>query len=362
MARRSGNKRHALAVARSAKARASRHGSRSRHWTELSDRELLARPIASLDLSIAGSPLEARLAELEHELEARGLRFRPYTWLSSDWFTPDGLTGFAIPFFLAHPRLMRLERNQMLEVEGGTQAWCMQLLRHETAHAFDNAYGLHRKKRWRDLFGRFTTPYRQAYTPDPESRDFVHNLDYWYSQSHPAEDYAETFAVWLDPSSRWRRRYATWPALRKLEGLDAWLAELGPKAPPRRTRRRIEPTEELELTLGEYYRAKRAIYAGDEPVPDLSPRLEELFRCGGRRASAATFLRKNRRRLLNAVARATGQHRYLVDHVLREMILRCKQLDLRLSGPEDVTLTDAAALLSSLTMRFLYGGHPRYHR
>ena len=43
------------------------------------------------------------------------------------------------------------------------------------------------------------------------------HLEQWYAQSHPDEDFAETFAVWLAPDSHWRERYAGWPVLRKLE-------------------------------------------------------------------------------------------------------------------------------------------------
>ena len=39
------------------------------------------------------------------ELEAKGLHFRPHFWLSDEWFSPDGVPGIAIPFYLAHPRL-----------------------------------------------------------------------------------------------------------------------------------------------------------------------------------------------------------------------------------------------------------------
>ena len=52
------------------------------------------------------------------------------------------------------------------------------------------------------------------------------NLANWYAQSHPIEDFAETFAVWLRPGSRWRSRYADWPALRKLEYVDALMQEV----------------------------------------------------------------------------------------------------------------------------------------
>ena len=46
--------------------------------------------------------------------------------------------------------------------------------------------------------------------------DYVLHLGHWYAQSHPTEDFAETFAVWLQPRARWRRDYQGWPALTKL--------------------------------------------------------------------------------------------------------------------------------------------------
>ena len=95
--------------------------------------------MCELGLTLEGSPVEPQLAEIERELAARGLVFRPHYWLSSEWFSPDGVPGVAIPFYLAHPRLMRLEKAQMLEVEGGTPAWCLKILRHEVGHAIDNA-------------------------------------------------------------------------------------------------------------------------------------------------------------------------------------------------------------------------------
>ena len=93
---------------------------------------------------------------------------------------------------------------------------CLRILRHELGHAIDNAFRLSRRKRWRQIFGRASRPYPDFYSPQPFSRKFVLHLDYWYAQSHPSEDFAETFAVWLAPGSRWRKTYQDWAALRKL--------------------------------------------------------------------------------------------------------------------------------------------------
>ncbi len=100
----------------------------------------------------------------------------------------------------------------MLEVEGGQEETCLRILRHEAGHAIDNAYQLRRRPTRRRLFGNPDIEYPEYYTPKPYSKSFVQHLDHWYAQSHPDEDFAETFAVWLDPSSLWALRYAGWPA------------------------------------------------------------------------------------------------------------------------------------------------------
>ncbi|MEZ4270347.1 MAG: putative zinc-binding metallopeptidase [Myxococcota bacterium] len=114
-------------------------------------------------------------------------------WLGEEWFCPAGIPGFAVPFYLAHPRLMRLERKMMLEAEGSNLSWCMKLLRHETGHAIQNAFRLHQRRLWQRMFGKSSQAYPKSYQPNPSSRSYVLNLYLWYAQSHPDEDFAETF-------------------------------------------------------------------------------------------------------------------------------------------------------------------------
>src|SRR5581483_11689390 len=71
-----------------------------------------------LDLRLCDLPLK-----IEHTLLARRA-----VRLSEESFTPDRVPGFAIPCYLAHPRLAKLERRQMLEVEGGTEKECMRIM------------------------------------------------------------------------------------------------------------------------------------------------------------------------------------------------------------------------------------------
>jgi len=335
---------------------------RKRHidLSELSDQELLDLRLKDLGISIEGSAVEPRIDRLAAELEREGI-YRPYVWLSTDWFTPDGCTGFAVPFYLAHPRLVRLERAQMLEVEGGSADECMRILRHEAAHAIDNAYGLRRRKRWRETFGSPGEPYESSYSPDPTSRAHVLNLGYWYSQSHPLEDWAETFAVWLGSGGRWRRRYEGWPALRKLEYVDELMSELRDTKPRLRTRTREDSLPSLSMTLREVYARKHRAYS-QEADPAFDGQLARVFPPGERGPRAASFLRKERRGLVRRVSHATGQNRYLLDHVVREMIERSSSHRLRLSGTATEARLDAAVLLTSFTSHYQYGAHPRYHR
>src|SRR4029450_1383451 len=105
-------------------------------WASWPDDKLLDLRICDLKITIEGSALEPRIAQLNAELAARGLsQFEPHFWLSAEWCSPGGVRGGAIPFYLAHPRREKLELSQMLEVEGGTHGWCMKILRHEAGHA-----------------------------------------------------------------------------------------------------------------------------------------------------------------------------------------------------------------------------------
>ncbi len=228
----------------------------------MSDEDLLKLRLRDLPVRLEGTFLQKQIRKLYKELKNRDVPFKPHVWLSGEFYTPDGVPGFAIPFYLAHPRLMRLERKQMFEVEGGTEHELMRIFRHETGHALDNAYGIHLKQSWREMFGSFKQRYPVAYKPKPNSRKYVLHLDSWYAQAHPAEDWAETFAVWLQ-GTRWRNRYKGWPALRKLEYVDKLMQQLVNEKPKNRTRMRDEPLSELSMTLEQYYkRETKTLFVG----------------------------------------------------------------------------------------------------
>jgi hypothetical protein len=270
--------------------------------------------------------------------------------------------GIAIPFYLAHPRLAQLERRQMLVAEGASEAECMRILRHETGHAIDNAFRLHTLRKWRELFGSFAQPYPTSYQPEPDSRSYVLNLDAWYAQAHPAEDFAETFAVWLKPGWRWRREYQEWGALEKLQYVDRLMTGLiGKKVPDGAGKWKTDPLRSLRTTLREHYAKKRAFYTINWPV-EYDVYLFRVFSVERRftsRPTAAGFLRGIRKELRNAVAQTTGMHRYAVENILTHMIQRSRVLKLHLATQPGHAKELAISVLAILTLQISRIG---YHR
>lgn len=322
-------------------------------WASLSDRELLDVRLRDLDLDWQRTWLVDAVERLYGELEAVSIRLRPHVWLSTEWFSPDGVPGIAIPFFLAEERLMRLEKRKMLSVEGGRERECLRLLRHEAGHAISTAYQLHRRPRWRETFGPIGTPYPESYSPRTSSRDYVQHLAGWYAQAHPAEDFAETFAVWLNPRSRWRARYRDWPALAKLEVVDSMMESIADTTPRVRSRRHVEPITQNGDTLHAYYEAKQERYGASTPTV-FDEDLLRLFSDDPRhhrRETAASFLRRARPRIRAIVVRWTGEVPYTVDQVVAEMIERCKTLELRLAESPARSLDHASVLVAVHTTR-----------
>jgi hypothetical protein len=328
-------------------------------WESLPDEDLLNVRMCDLPLRIEGE-LAERLAHLRAELDAAGLRAPVHFYLSDEWFTPDGTTSIALPFYLAHPRLARLEETQMLEVEGGEYEWCMRILRHEAGHAIDNAFKLRLRRQRRAVFGSSAKPYPESYTPRPYSRSFVLHLDAWYAQSHPDEDFAETFAVWLTPNSEWRQRYAGWLALKKLEYMDALMRSVRGKPPRLDNPEEIEPLWRLRKTLRQHYRTKRRHYGVD--YPNFYDRdLRRLFSDAPEFSSnitAAQFIGRIRRVTRRVVSEWTGIYQYTIDQVIEDMITRSRELKLRLAVSEDQARQEFTVLLTVQTMNHLHsGGH-----
>lgn len=218
---------------------------------------LLGAKVSSLQLTIAG-PLAAVVAQVLNELNARGISFVPNLYLGTsgdgDFWTTDVAISINIPWFLANATLWRLAARQGRT--SYTPAQVAKVLRHEIGHALGYAFRLHERSDWRELFGDFAAPYRDEFRSVPRSTDHVEYLDTvsaHYPQKHPDEDWAEAFACWLDPTSKWASEYGSWPvALDKLRYVDfLWSVGAMAGAPPNGRLGRVEPYTMVDGTVGD---------------------------------------------------------------------------------------------------------------
>lgn len=326
-------------------------------WVTLTDDELLNLRFCDLDLRIEGTELEGRIAELYSDLERCELPVKPECYLGEEWFSPDGWPSIAIPFYLSHPRLKQLELNQILEVEGGTDEWCLQLLRHECGHAYDHAYRFSEREKWVEIFGNPEAEYApETYRPRPHSRSFVRHLPNWYAQAHPHEDFAETFAVWLTlPEAQWREEYAGWKALEKLDYIHSLMLEAREKRPVVSKGRRVWDATRSRRTLAKYYAAKRKLYAEDFPE-FYDDDLRRIFGNGSGSESAAVVLRRLRKPLLTAIVYWTQQKKYTVDMLIGRLIARCRELNLRAPDNREQLTLELASYLSAMATNYLHTG------
>jgi len=332
-------------------------------WENLSDEDILNMRVRDLGLQVQGSLVEPLIGRLYGELEARRIQFHPPCYLADEWLCPDKVPIIGIPFCLAHPRLKHIEQKMMYEVEGATDTACMKLLRHECGHALNYAYELYKRTRWRQLFGPFTARYSDSYYFRPYSRRYVVHLDGNYAQMHPDEDFAETFAVWLAPGSDWRRKYAGWPAMKKLCYVDTVMSKVA-GLPPVRDVREKPPWAASRMTstlAAHYQRKRRALGSGFQGFYDDS--LRSLFSsqpAGGSTLKASGFLRRYRRKLVNDVAKWTGHRKFDIHELIGTLIGRCDALDLYAGTDQTGDVIGLSAFVTAVASNTLRG--PRMTR
>jgi hypothetical protein len=334
-------------------------------WVNLTDEQLLDRRICDLKLRIPGTELESRIQTFYQELDDRKIAFKPVCYLGDEWFCPEGASTIAIPFYLAHPRLKKLEEHMMMEVEGGTEVWCLRLLRHEMAHVMNHAYLLEQRPEWQKVFGSTSIDYSEYYRARPYSKRFVRHLEDWYAQSHPEEDFAETFAIWLTPGLDWRQKYRGWKALAKLEYVDRLMQELAGQPPQKISRAKMSEASRLRSQLKHYYLKRKRLYAQD--FPDFfDADLRRLFIDAARSVAppsaertaerAAVFLRRNRKLILDAVSVWTGEPKFTINRLLKSLTQRCADLDLRLRDDAAQTSVQITAYLATLAAHYRLTG------
>ena len=331
------------------------------HWANLKDEDLLKMRVSDLRLKMEDSGLLDLIQRLHQELEEKKVPLTPTIYLGDEWFSPDRVVAISVPFYLAHPRLVALEKRMMLEVEGGSPESFMKLLRHEAGHCFDHAYRFSTRSKWKTLFGPPDKEYNpDTYRPRPYSRSYVRHLDNWYAQAHPDEDFAETFAVWLNPESAWRNVYSDWPvALAKLSYVDRIVQESQKRPPHAKPRYLPCSASRMDTTLERYYQKRKRANAQDYPDfydEDLKRIFQPAQEASKKDETALWFMRRHQKEIVNSVSYWTGERKYTINGLIKKLIARCKELRLKVVRSEAETNLEVAAYLATLVTHYLFTG------
>ncbi|MBG09246.1 MAG: hypothetical protein CME68_10840 [Halobacteriovoraceae bacterium] len=331
-------------------------------WTHFSDKLLLETPVSELGLSLKNHPLMELIQKLSKELELKGIPLKPKVYLSDDWFCADGTTTFAIPFTLLHPRLKKLEEDYLGEMEGGNDEWFMKLARHEMGHVLDNAFELRNSNQRTKLFGDGHQPYPETYDYKPYSKSYVRHIEDGYAQSHPDEDWAETFAVWLTPNLDWEKQYSNWPALKKLKFVNnTFKKKVINKTPFLENEEMPHKLEEMSLTLKEYLEQKRArlFPKRNHGLPKTDRPIFFKKSLSNKLPLASTVIKKNKKFYSQVIKRETDQYLYRVNQALDLFMADCDRLKWTIHPTATKRPKYLAKILATQVNKIIQGGHHR---
>ncbi len=314
--------------------------------TDTQKLELLLTPLNRLGLTLDACPLKEAVRIVRADMKRVGLnKLQPHFYLSTGYGTVAGTTSIALGFYDCHPLLNDLNA----EFRGFRYSFddVVNILRHEVGHAFSYAYKLYRRKDFRVMFnvkGNYFNTYpvtdRYVQRANPWSRDYVNPNGDYYAQKHPDDDFAETFGVWLQPRTNWRRIYKRYPgALRKLHFVEQIVHELR-RTDPVIDQRPMpwDPLEEYSETVAQFFRARSLRKYRRKATGFIDPDLLELFwqtpapRDNRRRerdyVHADNFIRKHKRDIVLQVSRWVSTDELVVKDLLDKCGARARGLDL----------------------------------
>ncbi|MBN2362426.1 MAG: hypothetical protein JXR83_23440 [Deltaproteobacteria bacterium] len=278
--------------------------------------ELLSTRVCDLKLKLAGSMLQSCIDRAIAEVQEFGVELRPYFYLSDAYGCVQNTANIGLGFWDVSEPLREIYRDA--RGQNRDEVDLVLLLKHEIGHAFCYAHKLYQLSDFRRVFrirGHFfaTYPDHNRFPVDPYSVDHV-NPDYdHYAQKHPDDDFAETFATFIDPDAAWRERYrARSGAMRKITFVAQLIAAYGRAAPEVEPGSGVLdlPVERIRKTVAQFLRIGRTRYlrAADGYLDDD---LRRIFHNPGRRqrvALARDLLRRYRKFIEFSVNKRVRPH------------------------------------------------------
>jgi hypothetical protein len=325
---------------------------------EIAYQTFLTSRISDLSLDINES-MEPYFRRLRKELKAHRVMLWPDFYFGNEWGCVNKKISISIPFYLATPELRSLQGDSTTKEE------MIKILRHETGHAINYGYKLWQKEGWREIFGDFKKKYPKRYLSrvNPWSKSYVKHLHYigdpHYAQKHPDEDWAETFAIWLDPRSHWKDMYRTWPhAFEKLTYVDHLMEEIAGQEVVNQDKKKEGPYSEIEETVSEWWGLDGEIL--DQELQEYLQDMNDLFvrpPDGGRKLLPAWKLIQKYARLLTERVSLwiSKSNKHSVRKCLRRWEAICKNESLRYHPEQEERILIELSVL--LTYHVMDGVH-----
>ena len=325
--------------------------------------ELLSTPVCDLGLRLPGTPLRSYVERALAETRECGVAIEPFFYLSDGYGCVQGTGNIGLGFWDATDLL----RDVHHDARGYTrdEMDLVLLLKHEIGHAFCYSHKLFQLPQFREVFGirgNFfaTYPDHDRYLYDPYSLDHVNPDNDHYAQKHPDDDFAETFATYVDRTQAWRERYGNRSgALRKIGFVAELIDRYGTESPIIAPGSGLidVPVEEVRKTVAQFFRISRSRYlrAAEGYLDDD---LRRIFRTRGRTQrrclAASTLLRHHRQFVEAAVARRLRMRdRHTVVDLLDKIRSRVKTLGLvYLVEEEHRTLSELYGLVLHKALLF----------
>jgi hypothetical protein len=292
-------------------------------------------------------------------LRQNNIDWKPHIWMSDEWFSPDGVSGFAVPFVLAHKKLIQLEVLFLGECEGRNKSEFIKLCCHETGHAIDNAYKLRLNKTRQNIFGLTSKKYPNSYKPKPESKNYISFLGDHYAQAHPDEDWAETFGYFITRGKDYDKKHNS-VVLDKLNCMEGIIKSLPNKNHKNNTQRTPNNIKNDCRTVRQYLIEKRQNLKKNR-ANFYTKKINNQFSKKVMALPIHRYIRENQKKLVQEISNSTGKDIWTINKSLNDLKEECKKQKYTLKYNQRDSFNQVKNLLISHIDEYVQKGQTRIY-
>ena len=324
---------------------------------KLTYKQLLRLPISEFKPCLSDQQIFI-INKLSARLKKLDINWVPKTWFAEDWYSPDHIDGFAIPFTLSNDRLIKIEKQFIGQLEGSSHTEFFKLCCHETAHALDNKFKLRLNKKRQNLFGLTSTEYPNSYRPNPFSKNYIEFLGDHYAQAHPDEDWAETVGYILYYQKNQKHSFSPM-VQRKIELALEILKSIHLKQRFSINMKSHKPITSADMHISfEEYLLKKRESLGLNKKNYFQGKLSKEFKKTNRDSSQSVtqFINQNRSSLMTKVQESTGSTNWVINRCMQDLKKECKKNQYSLKYNKQKSSAQISSIVESNINSFVKKG------